>query len=478
MQAKSILSERSVLFFALFGYLCFNALSQWIVSATADLDQAEQLLLSQHFAWGYSAQHPLYTWLATALFTVAPLNLLSLLMLKVFLLSLTLVAMLALSRRLGMTFHQQLMMIAGFAMIPQFMWESQRDLTHSVLATTSVSFLLLQTLRTRDNPTFFNYALIGVIAALALMSKYNTSVFIGALALAVLATPTYRPLLLSWKIFITAAAALAVLFPHAAWIYSHIDTATASAEKLHAGENPFKSIGTMALSGLAFAAPLIIVSLLVFKRSDWNKALNRYDQNARFLNNLLLSVTVLLSIFVLYTGATGIKDRWFQPLLFFIPLMAAYYLDPAQKRFRLFIGIATVLALAVMLILPLRTVLAGMTHIKSRPNIPYPSLMQSLSEKVHPVTVLAESKLIGGNTVPYFRNASVYVPQYASLPADKNGSVLILCDSPECYNPKFASWAKKHHGIDFSVLRFQALSHPHYYDSQRIKTIYWARWPE
>jgi Sec-independent protein secretion pathway component TatC len=44
-----------------FVYFLFNALTQFCVSKTAELDQAEQLILSQTFQLGYGAQPPLYT---------------------------------------------------------------------------------------------------------------------------------------------------------------------------------------------------------------------------------------------------------------------------------------------------------------------------------------------------------------------------------------------------------------------------------
>ena len=51
-------------------YFSLNALIQFGVSKTADLDQAEQLILSQTFQLGYSAQPPLYTYLASVLFSL------------------------------------------------------------------------------------------------------------------------------------------------------------------------------------------------------------------------------------------------------------------------------------------------------------------------------------------------------------------------------------------------------------------------
>jgi hypothetical protein len=62
-------------------FLLVNATSQWLVSGTADQDQAEQLLLSQGWALGYGAQPPLYTYLVKLLFQVTGVALWPLLLL-------------------------------------------------------------------------------------------------------------------------------------------------------------------------------------------------------------------------------------------------------------------------------------------------------------------------------------------------------------------------------------------------------------
>ncbi len=51
-------------------YFALNALTQGWVSPTADLDQAQQLVLSQNWNLGYGTQPPLYTWLVNILFAI------------------------------------------------------------------------------------------------------------------------------------------------------------------------------------------------------------------------------------------------------------------------------------------------------------------------------------------------------------------------------------------------------------------------
>ena len=51
------------LLLGLLAYACAVAFLQMGASPTAELDQAEQLILSQRLQWGYTNQPPLYTWL-------------------------------------------------------------------------------------------------------------------------------------------------------------------------------------------------------------------------------------------------------------------------------------------------------------------------------------------------------------------------------------------------------------------------------
>ncbi len=123
-------------------YFALNALTQGWVSPTADLDQAQQLVLSQNWNLGYGTQPPLYTWLVNILFAITGPSLWVLLALKSLLLSLLAAGILAIGRELGFDGRRQLMALAGLALIPQVIWEAQRDLTHSLLATLVASWTL------------------------------------------------------------------------------------------------------------------------------------------------------------------------------------------------------------------------------------------------------------------------------------------------------------------------------------------------
>lgn len=114
------------------------------ISDTLTLDEAEQVLVSQAFQWGYSGQPPLYAWLQHVLFLVLGRNLFALAFLKNGLLFLAYLFFWLSARRLWPD-RRELTSLAvlSWLLIPQIVWEAQRDLSHSVMVLTMASASLL-----------------------------------------------------------------------------------------------------------------------------------------------------------------------------------------------------------------------------------------------------------------------------------------------------------------------------------------------
>src|SRR5690242_18624842 len=63
-------------------YFGLHVLTRSVVSHNLQLDEAEQLILTQDWRWGYGAQPPLYNWLQKALFSAIGVNVFALSFLK------------------------------------------------------------------------------------------------------------------------------------------------------------------------------------------------------------------------------------------------------------------------------------------------------------------------------------------------------------------------------------------------------------
>jgi 4-amino-4-deoxy-L-arabinose transferase-like glycosyltransferase len=460
-------------------YFALNALTQLAVSGTADLDQAEQLLLSQSLQAGYGAQPPLYTYLVKALFAVTGAGLAPLLGLKAVMLSVFAATFIALGRQFGFTLHQHLLTLASLVFLPQLIWESQRDLTHSVLATTLAALTLLQVVRTRYRPALGNFLLLGALAGLGLISKYNYVLFLAALTLATLAVPQYRAQLSVGRVLAVALIALCIAAPHLNWVAANLELATSGAQKMQAGSgNPLSGLGRAAFAALAFLSPLWLFSALLLSPAARAAAATRLKSaDGRYLLGLLLATLLTVAAFVIVTGAQHLKDRWYQPLLFHVPLLIALLACPTPTRGnRAYLGLGLGFALLVAAALPARTLFAERLGIANRPNLPYAALLGTLATTTPaPTLILAENHLLGGNARPLFPAARIHTPRHVPAADRVSGPALVLCETPHCDNAAFRLWLTENYGIDVRTLAFTRIEQPYRHAPSKRLGVDWAR---
>src|SRR5215471_55032 len=117
-------------------YFAIQIVLRLLISNSADRDEADQLVQTQKLSWGYGPQPPLYTWIPLAFLKVFGLSLLPVLLLKNLLLFCTYL-LTYLNAKFTTNRHDcGVAAAASLLFIPQIAWESQRDLNHSVLAST------------------------------------------------------------------------------------------------------------------------------------------------------------------------------------------------------------------------------------------------------------------------------------------------------------------------------------------------------
>ncbi|MEO1002383.1 MAG: glycosyltransferase family 39 protein [Cyanobacteria bacterium J06638_7] len=404
------------------GWFLLNALSQRLLSATAETDQAAELARSQFWQWGYGSQPPLYTWLAKLVLNLTGPALWPLLAIKVALLSGLVACILQICRQLRFSRAQTWIAVAGLALIPQFAWESQRDLTHSVLATLLAALTLLQLLRVAAAPSLLNYALAGALSAGGLLSKYTFAVFLAGLLLAGLSLPAFRRHLLSARILLALAVALVLLAPHLHWVLTQPELAGAGLDKLRAnGRFPIsllQGLGSAALNAIGFLTPLWIVGLLLIARRPQAPV----NGGQKLLWRLPLAIAVVLSLVILLSGATRIKDRWYQNLLFYAPVLLAVLSGPAPppSRLRGYLQACGLAAVVVSLALPARIALAGRLQRTSALNAPIVELLEQIrGRQGEPILVITSDSFVAGNARRVF-------PELPVLPARQHQNLLAL----------------------------------------------------
>jgi 4-amino-4-deoxy-L-arabinose transferase-like glycosyltransferase len=387
-------------------YFFLNALTLGLVSSTADLDQAQQLVLSQDLSLGYGAQPPLYTWLVNLLFSITGPNRSVLLALKAALLSAFALGFLKIARELEFDPRQQALTVIGIALLPAIVWESQRDLTHSVLATVLSTWTLWSVFRVHRNASWRNYIVFGLLVGLGLLSKYNYGVFVLALLAAALVTPGFRERLLSSRMLVSLAIIVLVFLPHLLWIISHTDQTLASSHKFKIQDGASsQGIVAAVLAPLAFLGPLLLAYGLSWRRGARAHAIT--GPGSTLLSRLLLILLALLLGLVVVSGASNIKSRWLQPLLFFVPILCVTW---GIAKPRIFIAIGLAMMLATALLLPGRTLTASLTGVASRPNLPYMQIGEQLRDTTGiPDVVISPQELLAGNMRLVFPDTRIEV---------------------------------------------------------------------
>ena len=298
------------------------------ISPSLKWDEAEQILWSQSLQWGYGAQPPLYTWLQWALNAVLGPSVLSLSVLKHSALALTYVLMWGAAREVlgprGAWWAS-----ASMLLLPPLGWSSVRDQTHSILVTamTCAAWWLLIRLVKHSRPR--DFALLGLVCALGMLSKYSYALVVVAMAAAALSVPESRRALLSRGWWWMPVVASLVLLPHLFWLANHFHEATSGTldkMQIQPGmENASLGMGLRNLLGGLLSVVLLwaVVSLWAFRSAWWTQGATPSTPWLMqvFKRYFLLVVLCLLGM-VLVAGVTHFRDRWILPLLCALPLMA------------------------------------------------------------------------------------------------------------------------------------------------------------
>lgn len=441
--AGSWLKPRPVLL-ALAAYFLLAAMSRVLVSDSAELDESEQLLLTQVWRLGYGSQPPLYTWLQAAAFAVGGVNIASLAAVKALLLF-GLYAFTYLAAREATGDEERSLVAAlGLLLVPQIAWESQRDLTHSVLATTLAAAALWQGLRLLKTRRARHLILFGALAGLGTLSKYNFTIFLAAFATAALTLAPLRGRLPRPALLGAGLVFLAVTGAHGFWAWEHLETATRQFGKLHGGGSSggawerLRGLGDWARYTGLFLAPLAAVCGAALWRLP--RAGRRPEERDAFerLPLRLLGLGLLLAAVVIFVFAAKIKQRWLMPLQFLTPVCAVILLGDRWQPVlaRRLVGFAAVAAVLVLIALPAIPQLASVTQRPTRLNHPYAAFAARLQwEGVHPAVIAADSRLTGGNLRLFFPAATVLAPEFPDLPAAAGAAWLVVWDANRSASP-------------------------------------------
>ncbi|MEW6370183.1 MAG: glycosyltransferase family 39 protein [Pseudomonadota bacterium] len=430
--------------FVLAAYFLLQLVLRVTSPAVLDLDEAEAILMSQHLQLGYGSQPPLYAWLQWLMFSLFGVNLLALSVQKNLLLFLTYLAMFYTARAfIGM--GSATIVAASLVLLPQLGWESQRDLTHSVLATCMAALTLwcyVSLLRYRSRT---RYALFGLLIGLGLQSKYNFAVFACGLLAASLLVREHRQALWRGDAWITFAVLALALTPHALWLLDHVDLATGSTlEKMHGDEERHagtvaRGLGSMLGASILFATPLWIVYGWIWWRHRSQAGARLDSSQARFFLWFYLTAFVCVTALVLSGELIKIKSRWLQPILFLLPL-AFFAVFPSLAQASVRRGILWVAGVFAILIL---AGLSARAHVGKNARAPFGELSAQLMLRFPQAKTLVASDLADAGNL-YLHNPAwtvMLLPAMLKSRPAMRGDVLLI-DSGGQANRRFDRFLK------------------------------------
>ncbi|KAA6184641.1 glycosyltransferase family 39 protein [Thiohalocapsa marina] len=439
------------------GYFSLNALLLGLVSPTAEWDHAEQLILSQVWQLGYNSQPPLYTWLVQGLFWVTGPSLSALLALKAALLTLFVAGVALSARELGLTREQQWIAVLGLSLIPQMVWEDQRNYTHTVLALALAAWTLYQFLRLRRTDGWMSYALWGLLLGLGTMSKYNFGLFAVALVQGAVTVASYRRLLFTPRLLIAAAVAAVVFLPHLIWVLQNVEPASEGFHKLEMTRGiGWATLFDLAGGLLASLGVLLLVSPLLIRRLPSGS--RQPDPACTLLARVALAGVLVAALMILASGARDIKEHWLQPLIFFVPLLLACHAAPGPRALRLFRGLVLVVLLGVSIALPGQALFADPER-PSRLNKPYRTLAVQIQAQIGgeidaegvgrtPALILADSDPLAGNLRLAFPRAIVMSQRSLFPELLPARDWLIVAETPLDAGSAFRVWLGDRLGIE------------------------------
>lgn len=420
-------------------YFAAQVVVRVIISPSLGKDEAEQVLLAQEWAWGYGSQPPLYTWMAILLFRVFGEGVLALALLKNLLLAGCYLLTYAAVRRMAQNAVAAALAAASLLLLPELAWESQRALTHSILAVFGSALFTYAFVRVLQEGATIDYALLGLGFAVGCLAKFNFPIVAVAMVIAALTMPAFRRAVATPRFLVAPAVAAALLWRPAVWLISNSDATLSRAHKLTMTQtdslfmNYVSGVWGLAWGAGIFLALLFAVYGVALVRSAPGRPLDAMA--AQFVKLLLRSVGIALAlcvVLILVFEVTQIKDRWLQPLLYLGPIIVALWAYPRLASWRVgaIFAVTGICAATVVALLVLRTV-AGPSFDRPNPlNGPYEALAQQIREAgFKNGRVFAAFNLLGGNIRLQFPDSVVISPEYPNFELPASGQSLLVWDA-------------------------------------------------
>ncbi len=408
------------LFAGLIAYFAAQVIVRVNFGAALELDEADQLALGQWLLFGYGPQPPLYNWLQVGFFQLLGHNLLALSLLKNLILFITYVLVFLAARRLCKRNGPAILAALSLLLIPQIVWESQRDLTQTPLSVALAAATLYAYLVSIDRRDTASYISMGVLIGLGGLAKHNYWLFLGCLGGVCLTTSRGRILLFNRKALITLIVSALLVLPYALWFVTEMDLATHATRKLHQSAEGgwLRGFQSGALAILAYLSPLWLVLLWLFPAGYRRLGRAVIRGNPPYhLDRYFLVLIVAMCALVIALDVTHFKDRWMQPLLFLFPAVFFGHFSSGvdRTRARRFTVVAATAACTALTLLLAHVVAADLIEKHPRRNYPFPALAEQLrSDGFTDGLIVTEDGWVAGNLLLQLPQSQAVAPSFVA----------------------------------------------------------------
>jgi 4-amino-4-deoxy-L-arabinose transferase-like glycosyltransferase len=444
--AQAWLASGTAVGLLIVGYLAAHFGVRLLTSPTLGIDDAEQALLAQRFAWGYQLrQPPLYTWLLLPVIGAIGPNLLALSLVRYLLLGLTFFCIYGVARRWIADPRLSALAVLSYAAIYMFGYYAHHDLTHSTALAAAIAASFYAFARLVERPTAARYVVLGVCFGLGMLAKWNFIMLAAGLPLACLIDRRFRPLVLDPRLLLALFAMALIMIPTALWTLGQQQSVGSVATAVLVNE-PGRGFGSTLITGtaalarasLAYPMPFLVLFLLAFGGALWRaRAAGHAAADATlppgFLGVLTAVVLALHWLLIPTVSAVAFTEHWMHPALMILPVFLFALVERGGPTPRALHGYVALLGLTIVIALGARIVhyVQGADHCgRCRDLVPFAALADQLRQAGFARgTIITGDMHAAGNLRVLFADSRVLDPEFPSAiwpPATGYGQCLLV----------------------------------------------------
>ncbi|MDV7139396.1 glycosyltransferase family 39 protein [Maribacter sp. TH_r10] len=400
-------------FFAITGITFFKS--------ALELEDAEQAYYSQWLRWGYDDQPPLYTWLQYGVNQIFGSHKISFSLLRGVIFACILLLVWQFARKVIKDSKKSELVVFGLVLIPVFIDFTFRRLSHTSLlcGAVVVSYLVLQQLV--HYKTWKNYALLGLVVGIGILSKYNYVLFLAALGATLFFDESLRKVVSSKKMVLAFLIVLALTLPHFYWLLgpggyaSELGESVSIKTQNESGEGIFiiGPLFSLLLNLLRLIAPLMAVFILTFSL----KKIRFRRPELDCLAKMALAQLAVLVLFFVVLNVQKVEERWLLPLV--LPFMVLLMRSVEFKSVTKWSSYGFVLFLIVVGFQVLRTPVEKVMGIPSSVHFGFEPLNDVLEKKYDDKIWMLPDVTYAGNVKLLNPEKEVFAKDDFSLPISK-----------------------------------------------------------